>query len=47
MAHIRVFNFFAIIFLTQYVNCIPDLTLEDSCETLPSEIHLIKGKRAK
>lgn len=38
----QIVKFFVLLFLYNFVNSLQDG--EENCETLPSEIHLIKGK---
>lgn len=44
MAGVNAFCFFALLTIISQSGCVTDLNMEDTCETLPSEIHLIKGR---
>lgn len=43
MAGVNTYCFFTLITIISQSFCITDINIEDTCETLPSEIHLIKG----
>lgn len=44
MARVNAFCFIALLIIISKSDCVTDLNMEDTCETLPSEIHLIKGR---
>lgn len=44
MACVNALSFFVLLLMVLHSDCVTDLNMEDTCETLPSEIHLIKGR---